>query len=218
MEKNLKKNTYIHIYIYIYTDIYIYIYIYTDIHILILFAIHLKLAQHCKLTRTNFFTWATVGIGIIYFSPCMCSCSVAQLCPTLCNPMDCSQSGSSVQGIFQARVLEWVAISSSKGSSWSRDQTHVSWSPVSPVLGGRFFTAEPLGKPVYMYIFICVCIHIHIYIYMHMHNWRRTHSSVLAWRIPGMEESSWLPSMGSQSIGRDLAAAAAYVYVNTCAC
>ena len=36
---------------------------------------------------------------------------VTQLCPTLCNPMDCSLSGSSVHGIFQARVLEWVAIS-----------------------------------------------------------------------------------------------------------
>ena len=35
---------------------------------------------------------------------------VAQLCPTLCNPMDCSLPGSSVRGIFQARVLEWVAI------------------------------------------------------------------------------------------------------------
>ena len=42
---------------------------------------------------------------------------VAQLCPTLCNPMDCSLPGFSVHGIFQARVLEWVAISFSRGSS-----------------------------------------------------------------------------------------------------
>ena len=42
---------------------------------------------------------------------------VAQLCPTLCDPMDCSLSGSSVHGIFQARVLEWIAISFSRGSS-----------------------------------------------------------------------------------------------------
>ena len=42
---------------------------------------------------------------------------VAQSCPTLCDPMDCSLSGSSVHGIFQARVLEWVAISFSMGSS-----------------------------------------------------------------------------------------------------
>ena len=43
--------------------------------------------------------------------------SVTQLCPVLCNPMDCSSPGSSVHGIFQARILEWVAISSSRGSS-----------------------------------------------------------------------------------------------------
>ena len=43
-----------------------------------------------------------------------------------CNPMDCSPPGSSVHGISQARILEWVAISLSKGSSWPRDQTHVS--------------------------------------------------------------------------------------------
>ena len=42
---------------------------------------------------------------------------VAQSCPTLCDPMDCSLPGSSIYGIFQARVLEWVAISFSKGSS-----------------------------------------------------------------------------------------------------
>ena len=46
---------------------------------------------------------------------------VTQLCPTLCNPMDCSQLGSSVHGILQARILEWVAISFSRGSSQPRD-------------------------------------------------------------------------------------------------
>ena len=47
-------------------------------------------------------------------------------CPTLCDPMNCSLSGSSVHGIFQARILEWVATSSSRGSSWPRDWTYVS--------------------------------------------------------------------------------------------
>ena len=42
---------------------------------------------------------------------------VAQLCPTLCDPMDCSPPGSSDHGIFQARILEWVAISFARGSS-----------------------------------------------------------------------------------------------------
>ena len=54
---------------------------------------------------------------------------VAQWCPTLCDPMDCSLPGSSLHGILQARVLEWVAISFSRGSSWPRDQTRVSRIP-----------------------------------------------------------------------------------------
>ena len=59
---------------------------------------------------------------------------VTQSCPTLCDPMDCSLPGSSVHGIFQARVLEWVAISFSRGSSQPRDQTGVSGTT------GRCFT------------------------------------------------------------------------------
>ena len=52
----------------------------------------------------------------------------------LCDPMDCSLPGFSIHGIFQARVLEWVAISFSRGSSWPRDQTQVS------CIAGRRFT------------------------------------------------------------------------------
>ena len=51
---------------------------------------------------------------------------IAQLCLTLCDPMDCSLPGSSVHGILQAKILEWLAISFSRRSSWSRDWTHVS--------------------------------------------------------------------------------------------
>ena len=51
---------------------------------------------------------------------------VAQSCLTLCDPMDCRLPGSSVHGILQARILEWVAISSSRGYSQPRDETHVS--------------------------------------------------------------------------------------------
>ena len=50
---------------------------------------------------------------------------VAQSCPTLCDPMDCGPPGSSVHGILQARILERVATSFSRGSSWPRDQTRV---------------------------------------------------------------------------------------------
>ena len=61
-------------------------------------------------------------------------CLVAQSCMTLCHSMDCSPPGSSVQGLLQARILEWVAMPSSRGSSQSRDQTQVSH------IAGRFFT------------------------------------------------------------------------------
>ena len=57
---------------------------------------------------------------------CVCGYSVAQLYPTLCDPMNCSPSGSSVCGILQPRILEWVAICFSRGSSWPRDWTQVS--------------------------------------------------------------------------------------------
>ena len=56
----------------------------------------------------------------------LCACLLVQSCPTLCNPMDCSLSGSSVHGILQAKILEWVAISFSRASSQPRDLTWVS--------------------------------------------------------------------------------------------
>ena len=68
-------------------------------------------------------------------------CVYAQSRPTLCNLMDCSPPGSSVHGVPQVRMLEWVAISYSRGSSQTRDQ------PMSPALAGRFFTIEPPGSP-----------------------------------------------------------------------
>ena len=55
-----------------------------------------------------------------------CCCLVAESCLTHCNSMDCNWPGSSVHGISQARILWWVAISFSRGSSQSREQTHVS--------------------------------------------------------------------------------------------
>ena len=66
-------------------------------------------------------------------NPLKVKVSVAQLCPTLCNPVDCSPPGSSVHGILQARILEWVAISFSRGSSQPKNRTQVS------CIGGRRF-------------------------------------------------------------------------------
>ena len=61
---------------------------------------------------------------------------VVQLCLTLCNPMDYSPPGSSIHGILQARILEWVAIPFSRGSFQHRDQTSVS------CIAGRFLTIK----------------------------------------------------------------------------
>ena len=66
--------------------------------------------------------------------------SVAQSCPTVCDLVDCSPPGSSVHGILQARILEWVTIPFSKGSSQPRDQTHISCIEYS-------LPSEPPGKP-----------------------------------------------------------------------
>ena len=65
---------------------------------------------------------------------------VTQSCPTLCDPTDCSPPGSSVHGILQARVLEWIAVPFFRGSSWPRDWTWISW------VAGRFFTIWATGK------------------------------------------------------------------------
>ena len=67
-----------------------------------------------------------------------------QSCPTLCDPMDHSLPNCSVHGILQARLLEWVAISSSREPSWPKDRTYVSCSSCT---AGGFFTTEPAGKP-----------------------------------------------------------------------
>ena len=67
-------------------------------------------------------------------------CIYAQSCPTLCNSMDHSPPGSSVHGIFQARILEWGAIPLSRVSSRPRGWTHVF------CIAGRFFTTAPLSQ------------------------------------------------------------------------
>ena len=66
-------------------------------------------------------------------------CSVTQSCPTLCGPMDCIPPGSSVHGILQVRILEWVAMPYSEGSFQPRDRIK-STSLASHTLADRFFT------------------------------------------------------------------------------
>ena len=96
---------------------------------------------------------------------CVCVCvseySATQLCPALWDHMDCSLPGSSVHGILQVRILEWVAMPSSRGSFQPKDWTHVS------CIAGRFGTAESLGKPhvcvcvLYVCVCVCVCVCVH---------------------------------------------------------
>ena len=104
-----------------------------------------------------------LGVSLHLVCLCIPNCSffilakeseVAQSCPTLCKPMDCSLPGSSIHGIFQAIVLEWVAIPFSRGSSWPRD-----WTLVSCIIDRRFniwatpkctqVDARPLPDSVY---------------------------------------------------------------------
>ena len=70
----------------------------------------------------------------------LCVC-VAQLCPALFDPRDCSLPGSSVHGIFQAKILQWVVIFYSRESPWPGIR------PMSPALAGGFFTTAPPGEP-----------------------------------------------------------------------
>ena len=74
---------------------------------------------------------------------CVHACSVAQLCLTLCDPMDCSPLGSSVHGIFETKILECVAMLPPGDFS---DPGIEPMSPVAPALTGGFFTTEPPGK------------------------------------------------------------------------
>ena len=99
--------------------------------------------------------------------------------PTLSDTMDCSPPGSSIHGIFQARVLEWGAIAFSK----------------EPVVCGRKKGVAESRTQQSDFIFT---FHFHA-----LEKEMATHSSVFAWRIAGMGEPGGLPSMGSHRVGHD---------------
>ena len=83
--------------------------------------------------------------SLVLHSACMPSC----FSPSLCNPMDCSPPGSSVHEILQARILEWVAASSSRWFSQPRDQTCIPYIPCIGKAGS--LPLAPSGKPVLYY-------------------------------------------------------------------
>ena len=150
-----------------------------------------------------------------------------QSCPTLCHPMDCSPLGSSVRGVFQTRVLEWVAISFSRESSWPRDLFHLlHWQEGSlPVIFLLSYSLILLCNQEINEVFIK---------YLLQTQWASlvaqmvknppalqetrvqslgqedslekemaTHSSILAWRIPWTEKPGRLQSMRLQRVGHD---------------
>ena len=84
------------------------------------------------------------SVYIIY----VCICSVAQSCSTLCDPVDRSLPGVSVHVIFQARIVEWVAISCSRGSSPPGDGTHIS------CIGRRIIYHWAIREAPYMYAYV----------------------------------------------------------------
>ena len=91
-----------------------------------------------KISKHGFiFSYFPQKIHVIY------CCLVAKSCPTLCDPMDCGLPDSSVHGISQARILEWVAISFSRGPG---DWTHICAELTSLALTDELFTVDPPGK------------------------------------------------------------------------
>ena len=77
------------------------------------------------------------------------------MCPMLCDRMGCGPPGSSVHGVVQARMLEWVPISSPKGSSGFRDLTQIS---CGSCIADGFFTTEPPRKPFKLLVASCFCL------------------------------------------------------------
>ena len=79
-------------------------------------------------------------------------CEVTQLCPTLCDPVDCGPLGSSIHGILQARILEWIAFSFSRGSPWPRDRNLDSiWKSRDVTLPTKFRLVKAMVFPVVIY-------------------------------------------------------------------
>ena len=89
------------------------------------FAESYRKQENSRKTSTSVSMTTLKPLTVWIITNCESESEVAQSCPTLCDPMDYSLPGFSIHGIFQARVLEWVAISFSRGSSQPRDRTQV---------------------------------------------------------------------------------------------
>ena len=109
---------------------------------------------------------------IYYIYICVCARSI-QLCLTLCDPVDRSLPGSIFHGIFQARILEWVATPFSRGSSQPTDRTPHLLRLLCWKVGS--LSLAPPGKPIYTYIHIYIQLYIYMYkiflknVYVYIH-------------------------------------------------
>ena len=113
-------------------------------------------------------------VFVFFLFVCVCACAcvlVAQSCPALCYPTDCSPPGFSVHGILQARILECIAIPFSRGTSQPRDRT------LGSCIAGRFFTIWAPGKFFFVYGFSLIVV---------------AHSVK---NLPAMQEN-WVQSLG----------------------
>ena len=119
MENNLKKNRYMYLYNWITL-----LYTWNVINLLLQLKKKLRFSNFEELVKNEIYSKNKYSLKNIY-ALCV-HAKTLQLCPALCDPMDCSLPNSSVRGILQARILEQVAIPFSRGSSRPRNQTQVS--------------------------------------------------------------------------------------------
>ena len=116
-----------------------------SLHLLLYLHIDLYIDGYVDLKPCN----SDPSVYLLYVL-CVCCAKSLQSCPIPCVPMDCTPSGSSIHGILQARILEWIAMPSSRGSSPPGDRTRVY---MSPALTGGFFTSRATWEalsPVYL--------------------------------------------------------------------
>ena len=128
--------------------------------LVIIFSIHLYLFCFPSSTPDSFLSELGLRVATFIFSPvtriglrhvCVCA-KLLWSCPPLCGLTDCSLPDSSVHGISQARILKWVAMPSSRGSSLPRDRTRISY---APALASRFFTTSTTLEDMYTLIKKC---------------------------------------------------------------
>ena len=126
----------------------------------------------CFLFYLNRISWSVDSLSLLVAWLSNKVSKVAQSCPTLCDPMDGSLSGSMIHGIFQTRILEWAAISFYRGSSQSRDRTQVS------CIADRCFTISATRIPA------CAWFNPTFSLAYSVYKLNKQGNNIQAWRTP----------------------------------